>query len=76
MLKPQTVETSILCNFYIDLTHINEESHRYKEIDSVTVKNKDPSSSSAHSQVCLCYPDGLVWPLSASVPSDKLGGEN
>ncbi|TRY93387.1 hypothetical protein DNTS_032877, partial [Danionella cerebrum] len=34
---------------------------------SLALKNKDLASSSARCQVCLCYPDGLVWPISASV---------
>jgi len=48
----------------------------YKEVDSLAEKNKEPTSSSAPCQVCLCYPGGLVWPMSASVPSEKLGGES
>ncbi len=48
---------------------------KYKEVDGLPVKNKDRTSSSARCQVSLCYPDGLVCPISASVLSEKLGGE-
>lgn len=76
VLKLRAQVRSILYNLDINVRHISDDTQKYKEVDSLPVKNKDPTSSSARCQVCLCYPDGLVWPISASVLSEKLGGES